>query len=514
MHHNTNHLYKVMLFFRKNLEISISRVPFVFITTALLCGIVITSLYNISISQTLITFFILNTCLCIALYYLQKPYQLVAYFVWFVLFGMLLTIIHNSKYKAIIGKHTVTVQITSALSEKSKTYSAEITMYDSSIHKAIIYIAKDTASQKLMYGDIIECTAIFKPIVQDTTQLFNYQAYTANKHIFSTAYIGGNMWKKIGFTSSIQSISFAIQHNILHILHDSNLQTQNFELLAALIFGNKTYLQADTKQEFMKAGAMHILAVSGLHVGIIAIIIMKVLQILPIYKRTWIKTLLCVICIWIYACITGLSPSVTRAACMFSLLCTSIILNRKVSTYNTLAAAAFIMLILNPLALFDIGFQLSYAAVIGIVYFGNKIQSIFPHIQISTIQYIWSIIAVSIAVQITTLPISLYYFGFLPTYSLLTNICAIPIAFVLLSGVIICICCYSIPYISTYIFSCIDFVAFYLQHIVYVISQLPYSTIQMHISLQKVIILYVLIVFCIVIIEQLQLRRIQKNSAW
>lgn len=502
-----------MLQFRKKIEGAISKAPFVFITIPILCGIIASShLPNPHLNSVCITLIILTT-VCFTLYSCNKPLQLPAYGLWFLVFGFFLTVIHDSSYLPIIGNQTITAEITNALEEKNKTYKTEITVYTAKNKKskAIVYIHKDSLSQMLRYGDILTVTADFKPIENNASSTFDYKAFNANRYIFSSAYIAGRQWEKIGHTQSLQSISNYLQNKLLHILRTSTLHEKNFELLAALVFGNKSFLQNDTKQEFSTAGAMHILAVSGLHVGIIAVILLQLLRLLPSRKNLWFTSIFCILGIWGYACITGLSPSVTRAACMFSLLSIAQILNRKTSTYNTLAAAACIMVIIEPRVLFEIGFQLSYAAVIGIVYFGNKIQNLLPRTNNIVVTYMWGIIAISIAVQITTLPITLYNFGYIPTYSILTNIFAIPLAFVLLAGVIVFLLLCTIPIIAELCVITINFFASYLQHIMYIFSHVPHAALYVHISKTDVIMLYILVALSIVYIEWLYKQRIQKQ---
>lgn len=501
-----------MLQIRKKIEGAIAKAPFVYIVIPFMCGIAVQSTMQFQISIVSYGILLFVSALCILLYKLRKAMQIPLFAFWFLLFGIVTLHLHDNAYSPIVGQKTITAKISAPLQEKQKTYKTEITTYvDNLTSKAIVYLRKDSLSAQLEYGDIISLNAHFKPIENNRNSTFNYVAFNANKYVYSSVYLSSQTWRKVGEEQSVSRYSYRIQNYLLTLLENSGLQQRNFELLAALVFGNKSYLQQDTKQEFSTAGAMHILAVSGLHVGIIALILLHIIGFIPFRNTAILKSIMCCLGIWAYACITGLSPSVSRAACMFSLVCVSHILNRRVSVYNTLAAAACCMLIIEPRVLFEVGFQLSYAAVLGIIYFGNKIQNIVPRSSNIVWSYIWGIISVSIAVQITTLPITLYYFGFFPTYSICTNLFAIPLAFILLLGVIVYLIVFSVPLISEYIMYIIDFAASYLQHITYVFYQLPYAELQISLSQKGVCIMYVIIIICVTGIELYSFYRIQKN---
>ena len=204
----------------------------------------------------------------------------------------------------------------------------------------------------------------------------------------------------------------------------------------------------EVKQAYATAGAMHVLAVSGLHVGIIFLILNTLLSIFDTSKKgRVVKAIILLIGLWSYALITGLSPSVLRAATMFSFVIMGTVLNRKSSIYNTLAASAFFLLLINPKLLFEVGFQLSYIAVIGIVYLQPLIyKRIYTRWWL--LDKIWAITAVSIAAQIATLPLILYYFNQFPVYFMLSNLIVIPSAVVILSLGILLFITSPIPPIS------------------------------------------------------------------
>ena len=201
----------------------------------------------------------------------------------------------------------------------------------------------------------------------------------------------------------------------------NHLENEELGVAKALMLGDKGALTKELKTSFGKAGAMHVLAVSGLHVGIILAILMFVFKQFPqrISKRN--ALLFSLLIIWIYAGITGFSPSVLRATIMFSLISLSVVFGRKNNSINALFFSAFLMMVWDPLIIYDIGFQLSYLAMIGIFSFYSTFSKLFQF-QNKWVQKIWDGTAIGIAVQMTTFPVVLYYFHQFPNYFALTNV--------------------------------------------------------------------------------------------
>ena len=181
-------------------------------------------------------------------------------------------------------------------------------------------------------------------------------------------------------------------------------------MLAALTLGYKDALTPELRESFSTTGAMHVLAVSGLHVGIIFV----VLEFLLSFLNRWrfgkrLKPILIIVLLWSYAFITGLSPSVLRSSVMFSCMAFGGVLGRKSNTYNTIFVSAFFLLFFNADLLFDVGFQLSYSAVIAIVYFQPKIAGLL-YVRNRFLRWAWDLAAVSLAAQIGTAPFAIFYF--------------------------------------------------------------------------------------------------------
>jgi competence protein ComEC len=205
------------------------------------------------------------------------------------------------------------------------------------------------------------------------------------------------------------------------------------QIAAALILGQKENLDRDIKNAYSETGTMHILAVSGLHVGIIYAILLfplKGIRLKSNQRKVYLTGV--ILLIWVYAVLTGFSPSVIRAATMFSLFTAGQMRKRKPSSFNILAFSAMLMITFNPAVIYEVGFQLSYAAVAGILLIQPLILRYWlpPN---RVLEYGWQLTTVSIAAQLGTFPLSVYYFHIFPSYFLLANLIVIPLSFVVMS---------------------------------------------------------------------------------
>ena len=223
-----------------------------------------------------------------------------------------------------------------------------------------------------------------------------------------------------------------LRKSFINIFENQGISGRNFAVVTALVLGMDDYLDNDTRKEFSSAGAIHILCVSGLHVGVIYMVLNALLFFLKRnkYARA-LRSLILLIGIWFYAMLTGLAPAVLRAATMFSFVIIGTGIKRKAGVFNSLTVSAFILLLFNPFLIYNVGFQLSYAAVIAIVAIQPTIYQIWqPKNKIA--DNIWGITTVSVAAQLGTAPLGLFYFHQFPNYFIITNLIAIPLATLIL----------------------------------------------------------------------------------
>lgn len=305
--------------------------------------------------------------------------------------------------------------------------------------RLMVYIPLDSILP-LSYGDRIvfaePLSRVREPANPDE---FNYARYLANKNVFHQVFIPAGRLLVTGENEGniLQKFAYAARDRFLSIFTRYNISGKEFAVASALLIGYDDMLDPGQRKEFSGAGAMHILCVSGLHVGIIFLLADKLFFFLRRPKSPrFLRPLFIIATIWLYALITGLAPSVMRAALMFSLVAVGGALNRKSHILNTLSASAFILLLINPAMIFEVGFQLSYAAVIGIVVFQPQFKQLYAPVR-KLPAYVWDIILVSVAAQLATAPLSILYFHQFPNYFLLANLLVIPLAGVLIyTGVI------------------------------------------------------------------------------
>lgn len=301
--------------------------------------------------------------------------------------------------------------------------------------KIIIYLEKDSLGSVLTAGDRIFFRGQPAEIRNSGNPFeFDYKKYLSNRRIYRQVYLKSDNWKLAGRLSQFNFRIFAerVRHRLLEIYQSNNITGERFAILSALTLGYKDALDPETRQVFSQTGAMHVLAVSGLHVGIVFLAFNLVFGFLKKSKRgRGVFIFSAIIFLFMFALLTGLSPSVLRATLMFSIVIIGENLRKPSNIYNTLAASAFLLLIINPNLLFDVGFQLSYCAVFGIVFFQPGICRIFQFSN-KIAAWAWSLFSVSLAAQLTTFPLALYYFHQFPSYFWLSNFVVIPAAFVLI----------------------------------------------------------------------------------
>lgn len=371
-------------------------------------------------------------------------------FVLFTLIGYELTyqktdILKADHFSHHLSDSTFTVfKIEEPLVEKANSYKAEVSILEvwnaDSVQqtkgKAIVYFQKDSVLQKLKYGDIVLTGASFQAInPPKNPHEFDYRRYLQLQNIYHQVYIPQGDWQLTGHNqaSALYKLVYGARLYFLRVLEQNIKGADEMAVASALLLGYKHFLEAELKQTYSQTGAMHVLAVSGLHVGIIYLIINLFLRFLDKRGRRgiFLKAGLVLLIIWSFALLTGLPPSVARAAVMFSFFTIAKLFDRTTNPYNIIATSALGILIVEPYMLFQVGFQLSYAALTGIIFLQPKIYAWFT-VRNYLIDKIWQITAVSLAAQMATAPFSLYYFHQFPTYFLLSNLIVIPAATVIL----------------------------------------------------------------------------------
>ena len=363
--------------------------------------------------------------------------------------------------------------------------------------KSIIYLEKDTNVIWPKYGDILYFNGRFNQIKSNgNPKEFDYARYLKIHDIHHQTYVKTEKWVKVGNEASpFFEFVFDLRSYFSDVLSNSGMSDKNAMVANALLLGQKEFLDKDVLRSYSSAGAMHVLAVSGLHVGIVMLILNFLVS--PLKKLKYGKKLFLIIVvggIWFYAFITGLSPSVMRAAVMFSFIVLGKELQRDTTIYQSIMVSAFLLILIEPYIIFQVGFQLSYLAVLGIVYLQPKIENLI-YVKNKILFKAWQISAVSIAAQIATFPLGLYYFHQFPNFFLLSNLLVIPLAFFILIVGIAYLTFHFIPFLSDLLFWIFDGLISLLNWGVEMVEKLPYS-IMWGISIEwyEVFILYTTII--------------------
>lgn len=357
-----------------------------------------------------------------------------------------------------------------------------IAIYDSTEWKAasgkiLLYAQKDSLSKTLLPNDIIYFNGLCQEISHaGNPASFDYKKYMNRKGIYDRIYLKSGQWKKCGQTRpGLLAMAQQIRQILLKQLATQEIKGDEYAVASAILLGYDDFLEPELRKTYSGSGAMHILCVSGLHVGIIFLISNILLSFLVKFKNgRQIRAVLIILVIWLYAMISGLSPSVSRAATMFSFVSAGMILKRDTPIYNTLLASAFFILLFKPLILFEIGFQLSYAAVLAIVSFEPYLSSLWKTDN-KMLKYIRGLISVSLAAQAGTFAIALFYFHQFPNYFLLTNILVIPLSFVVMISGVLSLAVMWIPYIGIWAVKLLGFLIRILNLSVQTIETLPFS---------------------------------------
>ncbi|WP_026898501.1 ComEC/Rec2 family competence protein [Daejeonella oryzae] len=304
-----------------------------------------------------------------------------------------------------------------------------------------LLIALKTNTDKplqINYGDVFLIDNKFNEIDPPfNPSEFNFKAYLSNNQIYHQTFINQDQLSLIRKNDGNVFLSFskALRKTLVAKFQQYIPDKEASSVASTLILGYRADLSKETVQAFSKTGTMHVLSVSGMHVGIVCLLLNFLLK--PLSKNfNYLRILILIFAIWFYSLITGFSPSVCRAATMLTFVIAGKAFNKNQNTYNLLAISAFLLLLLNPFYLLDVGFQLSYLAVIGLVYLHPKIYHSF-HVKNKFVNSVWNYSALSIAAQLATFPISIYYFHQFPVYFLLGNlIIAIPVALIMYVGIL------------------------------------------------------------------------------
>jgi competence protein ComEC len=342
----------------------------------------------------------------------------------------------------------------------------------------VLYNKKDSCFRAFLPGDklSVKCTpaAITS---RGNPYEFDYGFYMQCQGIRYYAYIDGSdiLAHNAPKCKKLIHRALIVRERIINMFRERGVEGEKLALVAAITLGQKNMLDPEQKQYFIKAGVMHIMAVSGLHAVILSLFIFKVLFFLK-GRFNILRVLITLVILWLFAFVTGLTPSVLRATLMFSFLQAGNMLKRPVNAVNSVLASAFVLIMIRPSVIFDAGFLLSYAAVIYIVsfyrdlYLKIRFRSRIPDL-------IWQSVAVTVIAQAGTLPLTIMLFNRFPVWFILSNVIIVPISsLVIITGCLVPLF-YTVPFLSEFISRILGHITGLTEFLTEKAASLPLATI-------------------------------------
>ncbi len=361
----------------------------------------------------------------------------------------------------------------------------------------IVYLEKFPGAFELKFGDIIYTTAKPQPVREPQNPgSFNYKRFLSFHGIYHQLYLKQNAWMQTNQhkINPIRNVAFRLKAGLVKEIKDQIVAENEVAVCSALLIGYEDYLDQELIDAYSSSGALHVLSVSGLHVGIIFIVLQWLLGWMD--KRTVtraFKNILIILIIWFYTLLAGLAPSILRSAVMITMIIIGKWMKRDSYMLNTTLWSAFILLHFNPFMLTEVGFQLSYLAVFGIVYLHERLVQLWvaPNY---LLQKIWELTSVSLCAQLMTFPLGLLYFNQFPNLFLISNLLVIPISSALMIVSIIATAFMWWPSVAFYLWKISFALAWLMNQIVLIADKTPYALIKgIWISIGQTWVMYLII---------------------
>ena len=395
-----------------------------------------------------------------------------------ILFLQIQQAVPGNHVRHLIGQ-TLDVRATATSDSKATKYGQKVTLEcKEAVQSALpldglVLAYLPAGSDPILEGDVLEVRLSFQPI---KTQYEGYRQYLKNKGIHCTAKVRGIEAQLPG--SSLWAKASLLRNSSKEVLFEKMPDPEIAGLATAILLGDKSQLPKHLRENFAKAGMSHILAISGLHVGIVFLFLNKLLGFLAFTRAGRIaRTAMVLLILLAYMLLTGCAPAVCRAVLMISIAQIGQLFYQQSFGMNTLAAAGFLLLLINPAALLDVGFQLSFAAVAGILLLAPRIQNWAEKRAHYRGTDLIQSASVCLAAQVFTAPLVFYHFGTFPTYFLFANLLLLPIAsFSVNLGFVSLLLCWT-PGLGHVLLGMLDFVLWVLTALSTWFAELPAATV-------------------------------------
>lgn len=466
--------------------------PLVRITIFFIVGILF--VYFLKLSPAIIfIFFAITAIVFCATYFITKKktnfsflFGIATYLFAFSI-GATTQVVHSDLYqpnnyihsKEVFTKnHTFTVTLREKLksSYSNERYIALLNSIDQekSSGRILLNIRSGRLNHSFAIGSCLKINGIlYKTTPQKNPNQFDYQKYLENKQIYAQLYTDSNEIKLS--PSVVQDIWYyaaQLRTRIIRNLENSNFNRKELNVAVALIMGQQQDIDPEIIQDYQYAGAVHILSVSGLHIGFILLFVTQLLKPFPNTKKgALIKLIVTLTALFLFGILAGLAPSVVRSVTMFSFVAIGNHLRRSVNIYHTLLVSVLLILLFQPSFLFDVGFQLSYVALFFIIWLQPLIEKLWkPKNKIQ--KYVWDILTVSFAAQIGTLPLSVYYFHQFPGLFFVTNLIVIPFLSIIMALGVFVMVIAAFNYVPFYPAKLLELCIYFLDKIINTIGSL------------------------------------------
>jgi len=472
----------------------LKQAPFLRLLPGLIAGILLQYYFPHPVAIALpVILFLLVSITVLRFLSIQQKYRFAiwvgsAIYILLICLGSIITRIHSiTSYKNWIGHDTTNhqpllIRLLETPIERKKSFKTTATIehkfeqgkWLSVKGKLLLYFSKEEKNRVLKQGDHLLIHQSLQPIGSNSNPgAFNYAAYLARNNIYHRLFLRSNQYQRI----DTSQISWGLQTTqiVLSVLRKYIPGKQEQAIAEALLIGYTFDLEDELLEAYSRTGVIHVIAISGMHLGLVyGLLLLLTSPFKKIRSIRWIRPVVLLVALWSFSLLVGAGASVLRAAVIFSFMILGEWLQRKNNPFNSLAASMFCLLCFNPFYLWDVGFQLSYTAVAGIMVFTRPIYR-FWYIPNKVFRYCWQLLVVTCSAQVFTLPVVLYHFHQFPNLFMITNLVVVPLSGLILYGCILLLIISPFSLAAQYLGKIFQIVLQWMNRFIGYAEQLPFA---------------------------------------